>query len=87
MDVANIANRAKNERQQNGGELNPQQRTTIENLLNQSLAIKSNTAMGVGTAVPAGANPLGAKLATRTRRRPRPGCPEEEAESPRSVAR
>jgi hypothetical protein len=59
MDVANIANRVKNERLQNGGELNPQQRTTIENLLNQSLAIKSNTAMGVGTAVSAGANPLG----------------------------
>ncbi len=59
MDVANIANRAKNERLQNGGELNPQQHTTIENLLNQSLN-QIETAMGVGTAVPAGANPLGA---------------------------
>jgi hypothetical protein len=59
MDVANIANRAKNERLQNGGELNPQQHTTIENLLNQSLN-QIETAMGVGTAMPAGANPLGA---------------------------
>ena len=58
MDVANIENRVKNERQQNGGELNPQQHTTIENLLNQS-SNQINTAMGVGTAVSAGANPLG----------------------------
>ncbi|MFA7336228.1 MAG: hypothetical protein WC028_05550 [Candidatus Obscuribacterales bacterium] len=59
MDVANIENRAKNERLQNGGELNQQQHTTIENLLNQSLN-QIETAMGVGTTVPAGANPLGA---------------------------
>ena len=59
MDVANIENRAKNERLQNGGELNPQQHTTIENLLNQS-SNQIDTAMGVGTAVSAGANPLGA---------------------------
>lgn len=58
MDVANIENRVKNERQQNGGELNPQQHTTIENLLNQS-SNQINTTMGVGTAVSAGANPLG----------------------------
>ena len=58
MDVANIENRAKIERLQNGGELNPQQHTTIENLLNQS-GNQIETAMGVGTAVPAGANPLG----------------------------
>lgn len=58
MDVANIENRLKNERQQNGGELNPQQHTTIENLLNQS-SNQINTAMGVGTAVSAGADPLG----------------------------
>ena len=59
MDVANIENRVKKERQQNGGELNPQQHTTIENLLNQS-SNQINTAMGVGTAVSAGADPLGA---------------------------
>lgn len=59
MDVANIENRAKTERLQNGGELNPQQHTTIENLLNESLN-QIETAIGVGTAVPSGANPLGA---------------------------
>jgi hypothetical protein len=59
MDVANIENRAKIERLQNGGELNSQQHTTIENLLNESLN-QIETAIGVGTAMPAGANPLGA---------------------------
>lgn len=59
MDVANIENRARSERQENGGELNPQQHTNIENLLNQSLN-QIDTAIGLGTTVSTGANPLGA---------------------------